>query len=411
MVWSLITTILLLLVSSLGGRAQSVPKDDPFRTVEEFYFNAEFGKASKLLDEIDIQLASEPGGAEHIKKLRLYQALVAIALDDSETAKARFQQLLAIDSGFYLPSDQYSPKIIRIFTEARRTFDENGCSAACSECEAARKSGDLQKAVNIIIPFRSTCQCAQQISVSLSDSLVGRGRSAFQARDYAQAVNEFKRALEADPSNELAGDFSIVAAGQLRDDLRNAFENWRKSFDSQEYVNAKASYERVLRLSSGGESNAADEMRLEYQNLFNRYRDMWTQACARQDPLLAHSLRQTVRAIDPSGDLNRDVLSQIESCPAVGCTELPSVPVLERLSRKVYPNVDAALRPSSKIAVKIRIDNKGSVTVLDIDNSEGNAVVSQAVRDAVERWKFDPKIAARSRSQCVITRFFLEFER
>src|SRR4029077_3573125 len=103
----------------------------------------------KLLDEIDTQLASEPGGAEHIKKLRLYQALVAIALDDSETAKARFQQLLAIDSGFYLSSEQYSPKIIRIFTEARRTFDENGCSAACSECEAARKSGDLQKAVNI----------------------------------------------------------------------------------------------------------------------------------------------------------------------------------------------------------------------------------------------------------------------
>jgi TonB family protein len=127
--------------------------------------------------------------------------------------------------------------------------------------------------------------------------------------------------------------------------------------------------------------------------------------------LLADSLRQTVRAIDPSGDLNKEVLREIESCPAVGCTELPSVPVLKGVSRKLYPNVDVALRPSSKIAVKIRIDDKGNVTVLDIENPEGNAVVSQSVRDAVQRWKFDPAIAESSRSQCMVTRFFFEFER
>jgi TonB family protein len=153
-------------------------------------------------------------------------------------------------------------------------------------------------------------------------------------------------------------------------------------------------------------------MKTEYQNLFERDRKRWVEACTREDPLGADSVRQEIRASDPTGDLGTAVLRQMRSCPASGCTELPSVQVLSKLRTRIYPKVDPALRPyESKLTVKVRIDDKGRVTVLDIDNPVGNRAVSEAVKGAVEQWKFDPALAAGSATRCVVTEFFLEFEK
>jgi hypothetical protein len=167
----------------------------------------------------------------------------------------------------------------------------------------------------------------------------------------------------------------------------------------------------VLSLNPDGKSFAAQQIRTQYYNVFETNRQLWARACTQMDPILTDSIRQEIRSFDPSGEVNGDILRSVQSCPTTRCTELPSTMVLEHVSSKIFPKVDPAIRPSAKIAVKVRIDDKGKATVVDIDNPEGNRIVSQAVRDAVERWKFDSKLATGTPNRCVVTQFFIEFER
>jgi tetratricopeptide (TPR) repeat protein len=406
--------VLLLLFVCLWLPAQEAPKDDvssSLSAAQELYHQAQFEDAARLLKQIEPRLSSLPARVEDFKTLKLYEALIDVALNDSANAKARFLELLALEPAFSLNSEEHAPKVIGIFTDARKSYLEGQCKAACTECEAATKAGDLQKAINIIKPFRLECECARKISGSLAVSLVERGSAAFQVQDYPRALKEFKIALDADPNNAAAAEYSARITNQLEKAAADGLVEWKTYFESRDYAKANAAYERVKAISVDARSNAADVIQSEYRNLFDRDRQLWADACSREDALTMDSLRQEVRAVDPSGNLNRDLLRQIQSCPVSGCTQVASVTALSRLKSRVDPKVDAALRPyTTKIAVKIRIDDKGKVSVLDIDNPAGNRLVSEAVSDAVQLWKFDPALAARSESRCVITDFLIQFE-
>jgi tetratricopeptide (TPR) repeat protein len=413
MVWRLATAIVFLVLTPLCSKAQGARAEDlltALKTVESLYYEAKFTAASAILDAIDLKAEVSSHRIEDQKKLRLYQALVEIALNDLEAAKRRLLQLLALDPGVQLSSEEYPPKITTIFAEVRKAFDDGRCNAVCAECEAASMQGDFAEAIDLIKPVLSQCPCARQLSSALGSTLAERGRTAFLAGNYSGALDEFERALQADPANLLAAQSSVLAATQLETSLRNGLAEWRKLFESREYVRARGAYEWVLRLTPDGKSSAADQILLSYRDRFDRDRDLWAKACARVDPITADSLRHEVRAIDPAGELNLEVLQQMASCPTVGCPELPSGAVLQRVVTRVLPKVEASLRPASKVAVKIRIDAQGNVAVLDIDNREGNLLVSQSIRDAVQRWKFAPELAAFSRSRCVVTSFLIQFE-
>jgi tetratricopeptide (TPR) repeat protein len=414
MIRSLPKAVLLLLLACSSGLAQQAAKNDvsaALLSAEDLYRHAQFEEASSLLRQIEPLLSSVPARVEDLKKLKLYQALIDVALNDSQDAKARFLELLALEPGFSLNSEEHAPKVLLIFADARKSFLDAQCKAACTDCEAANKAGDLQKAVNIIKSFRLQCECARKISGSLAFSLVERGTAAFELRDYPRALNEFKLAQDADPDNPAAAELSARAASQLQKAAADGLAEWKNYFESRDYRKAASTYERVVLLSADARSNAADQIQTEYRKLFDRDKQLWAQACSREDAMTMDSLRQEVRAVDPSGNLNRDLLRQIQSCPVSGCTPVESVMALSRLKSRVDPKVDPSLRPyTSKIAVKIRIDDKGKVAVLDIDNPAGNRLVSEAVRDAVQLWKFDPALAARSETRCVVTEFLLQFE-
>jgi tetratricopeptide (TPR) repeat protein len=373
------------------------------QTVEDLYYRAKFEEAASLLAELDMR----PHRMDDLKKLRLYQALVEIGLDHNESAKARFLELLALDPTFSVSSGEYSARIVEVFNEARKAFADNQCKKGCSDCEAAARGGDFQKAIEIARPFRLQCPCAQQALSSVAKSLVDRGTASLQRGDYSRGINDFNMALEADAENQVALK-SIVTAT----DLQNALAEWRKYFDAKEYAKAASTFERVRLLSPDGKSNALDQIQREYKNLLDGHLQMWRDACMRQDVIFADFLRQEIRAVDASGRLNRDALNEAKSCPATGCTEVAGTDAISRQRRKVNPVVDSTLRPyTSGINVKVRIDRTGAVTVLDIDNPAGNRLVSQAVRDAVRQWTFDRALAARTPTGCVVTEFMIEFER
>jgi outer membrane biosynthesis protein TonB len=61
---------------------------------------------------------------------------------------------------------------------------------------------------------------------------------------------------------------------------------------------------------------------------------------------------------------------------------------------------DIARRSQVSIQVKTKIDEKGNLTVLDAQG--GNPILTEAVRTAVEQWKFSPIIDS-SGPRCVET--------
>jgi TonB family protein len=78
---------------------------------------------------------------------------------------------------------------------------------------------------------------------------------------------------------------------------------------------------------------------------------------------------------------------------------------LARLKTRVDPEIPAASRAYLQNAqvtlkVKARIDESGNVTTTEVTGS--NAILNNAVRSAVGRWKFSP-MADKSGPRCVNT--------
>src|SRR5262245_57968821 len=113
--------VLFLACTCVGGQdaaRSNLPQS--LAAAADLYNNARFEAASRLLLQIEGQSSSV--GSEDLKKLRLYQALVGVALNDSENAKKRFLELLTLEPSFALNREEYAPKVIGIFDDARTEF-------------------------------------------------------------------------------------------------------------------------------------------------------------------------------------------------------------------------------------------------------------------------------------------------
>jgi TonB family protein len=79
---------------------------------------------------------------------------------------------------------------------------------------------------------------------------------------------------------------------------------------------------------------------------------------------------------------------------------MPSQQAMARLKSQVSPNLPFERIPSSPVSfrVKVRIDENGNVSVKEIEGS--TAYVNEAMRAAIERWKFSPAVVQDQR-RCV----------
>src|SRR5262249_32518779 len=83
------------------------------------------------------------------------------------------------------------------------------------------------------------------------------------------------------------------------------------------------------------------------------------------------------------------------NCTKQGCVAMGSPLALTRLKTRVNPEIGPAIRGfirggQTMVRVKLRIDETGSVTVNDVQGE--SLAINNAVRSAVERWKFAPAI-------------------
>src|SRR5262249_23606190 len=91
--------------------------------------------------------------------------------------------------------------------------------------------------------------------------------------------------------------------------------------------------------------------------------------------------------------LGDDLLTQMKPCVKKGCMPITTQLALARLKVQVNPVLTPALqditrRAPTTVRVRSRIDERGEVTVLQ---TQGPApMLNEAVRTAVEKWKFTP---------------------
>ena len=107
----------------------------------------------------------------------------------------------------------------------------------------------------------------------------------------------------------------------------------------------------------------------------------------------------------PDRSIAADLLAKMTPCRAAVCIEMDAQLALVRLKSQVDPVIplQARLAPGSDpvtVRVKARISESGDVTVSEA--SGGNLIFNDAVKTAVQLWKFHPTII-RNENRCVIT--------
>jgi hypothetical protein len=162
-------------------------------------------------------------------------------------------------------------------------------------------------------------------------------------------------------------------------------------------------------------------MRGEYRKAVTARVESFNHSCEAGTVVSLDTLRLELGNLLPNEKIAADLVSRVYPCEpaaqppapvakvdapvaspvaASKCLEMPSQQAMARLKSQVSPNLPFERIPSSPVSfrVKVRIDENGNVSVKEIEGS--TAYVNEAMRAAIERWKFSPAVVQDQR-RCV----------
>jgi hypothetical protein len=129
---------LLVVLAAEGVLAQSLAPDADLEAGIRQVKEGDFETAVVTLDRVALRLAGDPARGKDRAQASLYLGVALVALDQRESAKARFKEAVELDHDMRLTPDRFSPKVITAFEEARR---EAAAEAARSAPESGKKRG------------------------------------------------------------------------------------------------------------------------------------------------------------------------------------------------------------------------------------------------------------------------------
>jgi hypothetical protein len=119
---------------SAGGETPTDPEIEAgIRQVQE----GDFETAVLTLEGASRRLSRTAPRSPLLVRAAVALGVAYIALDQRETAKARFKDALALEPALRLTTDRYSPKVIGVFEEARRERAAQALPAASSRKHSA----------------------------------------------------------------------------------------------------------------------------------------------------------------------------------------------------------------------------------------------------------------------------------
>jgi hypothetical protein len=240
-----------------------------------------------------------------------------------------------------------------------------------------------------------------------ADLLYKTGLEAYKRGEFSDALQRFRAVVKFAPEHELSVQYVELTQSKLQLAADRLLLEWRKNFDAHEFGPAAAGYRQLGSFSEASTTPMLNQMRAEYRKTLSALVESWNRACEGNDAVTMETLRGQIPEL-PEPSIGEDLLEQMTTCisinntpPAITtitdkeCIQMGAQLALTRLKIRVNPVVAPALqdflrRSSVTVRVKARIDEKGDVTVTDTQGS--NPLFNEAVRVAVQRWKFSPTV-------------------
>jgi len=399
---SILTLLIIVSLSRYGWSTRSDEVSDMLARAEALYYEADFAKSVELLLHADDLLRPQAGRLEEKTDVKLQLALGFIGLNDSSRAKAYLGELYALDADHRIDPEMFSPKVIRLAEEAKAEQETLRCRSLSDEAESQLRTGNGDAVVKLIGSNRAKCSALAAFSPRTADLVFKEGLDAYKKAQMTEALQRFRSALVLEPTHELAAQYVDLTESKLQLKAERALLAWRKDFNAGEFALAAGDYRELRSVSS---SQTIDDVRVEYRGALSSLVDSWNRACAKNDVAAMEGIRVNVNALLPEPSFGEDILAKMKSCAPTGCIQMDSKLALARLKNRIDPQFPADTKSQInvfpvRVRVKVRIDEKGDVVTSDPQG--GNPILYNAIRTAVDRWKFSPAVTEGA-ARCVDT--------
>jgi tetratricopeptide (TPR) repeat protein len=366
---------------------------DALTRAESLYFEAKFKDAIELLQRADDMLKPRADRNSDKLSVKLQLALAHVGLNETALAKTSLRELYTIDPEYRLDQQQFPPKVIALADEAKAEQNEARCQSVRADSRKALDNGNPAAALNPIQTMKSKCSGLDAMEKELAESFYKTGVDAYKAGQFSDALERFRAALKIAPKHELAAQYYDLTQSKLQVNTDRVLLEWRKNLDSHDLRQAAVRYEQMKTAKDAPSPQILEQMRTEYRSALGPLVDLWNRSCATGDAATMETIPQQIPEHLPEASLGDDLLTQMKPCVKKGCMPITTQLALARLKVQVNPVLTPALQDLTRrapvtIHVKSRIDERGDVTVLQ---TQGPApMLNEAVRTAVEKWKFSP---------------------
>ncbi len=395
--------LLLLIIASVNQLGWSTPTDEPSELLaraEALYYEADFANSVELLARADELRRQQSGPLEEKINVKLQLALGYMGLNDNDRARAYFVELYALDSDHHIDPQVFAPKVVRLAEEAKAEQNELRCRSLADETQKQLGAGNSDAVVKLIGSSKAKCPGIAALSSKAAELVFKEGLDAYKKDQMKDALQKFREAVVLEPKHELAAQYVDLSEGKLEIAAGRALLAWNKDFNAGEFVLAARDYRELTSLSS---SKEIDDIRMRYLQILSSHEEAWSRACAISDIATMENIRAQVNALLPEPSFGEDILDKMKSCsppPAAiatttSCLQMDSRFALTRLKTRVDPQFPDNLISKVKglpvtVRVKARIDVKGNVSSSEAKG--GDAILYNAIRTAVDQWKFLPAI-------------------
>ena len=416
-----ILILCLVLIASIGLVQRVLSQDDVEGTLnraQALYYEARFKDSVELLLPVDARLRQQPDRVAQSISIKLQLALGYIGQNQIAAAKSTFREVCALNGDYALDSEQFAPKVLALFEDARAEQRKAKCDAFCVKLDQVLKEGDSQGLVRLSREADGNCLCG--VGVAAADLLYTQGVAAFKSDDNAQALAKLQAALKFNPRHDLAAQYAELAESKVKFTIDRLLLDWRKSFDAQEYPKAATLYRQLESTNiEGRAATALEQMRGEYRRIASNKVEAWNFGCSGSASPSFETFRQETKDLLPNETIAADVISKATPCTpkaaakspsreepkpvaAQSCLQMSSQQAMVRVKSQVSPDIPRNMLSAAavNIAVKVRIDENGNVAVKGVTGE--NRFINEAMRTAIEKWKFFPAILDDQR-RCVET--------
>src|SRR5438093_7641748 len=269
--------ILLMTVQAVAQQASQDDVKDALAHAEALYYAARFSDSIALLTRIDNLLKTQPGRQPEKIDTKVRLALAHIGLNDTVKAKSYFVEVYALNPGYALDADLFSPKVVAVASDAKAEQFKVRCSTAQTEARALVGSGQIQSFLNLRRSLGPNCAALEALNPQAAEVAYKAGAAEYKRGDLLNALSNFEMALALSPEHELAREYADLTRGKIQVGQDRLLVQWQADFDARRFTAARVAYRQMMAANDRGNTAALNHMKGEYCKTVSSMVVTWNQ--------------------------------------------------------------------------------------------------------------------------------------